>query len=205
MTDGLRKVVEGYVASMRPKGEDFSRSLTAFGAAGAPAEALPDLIAAVHKFAGSAGSAGFMRLSAIATLIEIGLRVARDTAAPDASALAQILCLGEDFAVEIAALAPDRSSLMTGEEASVYTPFARPMRILLAGLPEVVAAILTHVAEQRMGMVWTLPEAAMLAAVPVGREPDFAVTGAAVEGVSFPVVVFAPGRFDAMTRNWPDA
>ncbi|MGE4528723.1 MAG: Hpt domain-containing protein [Rhodospirillaceae bacterium] len=205
MSDGLQGVVEGYVASMRPRGEDFSRALAAFAAAGAPLAELPDLIAAVHKFAGSAGSAGFMRLSAVAALIEIGLRGARDAGALEDTALAQILCLGEDFAAEIAGLAAERSSLLSGAETPVYAPFARPLRVLLAGLPEAVARMLSHVVEQRMGMAWTLPDAAMLAAVPAGRGPDFAVAAVAAEGLAFPVVAFAPSRFDAIAAEWPDA
>jgi len=205
MSDGLRSVVEGYVAAMRPKGEEFSRALSAFAAAGAPLAELPDLIAAVHKFAGSAGSAGFMRLSAVAALIEIGLRGARDTGALEDTALAQVLCLGEDFAVEIAGLAPERSSLICGEDAPVYVPFARPLRVLLAGLPEAVSRILIHVVEQRMGMAWSLPDAAMLADVPAGRGPDFAVAVEAAESRAFPVVAFAPRRFDEIAAEWPDA
>jgi len=205
MTDGLRGIVEGYVASMRPKGEAFSRELDAFAAAGAPPEGLPDLIAAVHKFAGSAGSAGFMRLSAVAVLIEIGLRGARDAGGLDGTALAQIRCLGEDFAAEIAALAAERSTLFGGEDVPVYVPFSRPFRVLLAGLPEAVSRILTHVLEQRMGRAWTLPEAALLLAIPPGRGPDFAVAAEAVDGLAFPVLAFVPRRFDEIAVEWPEA
>jgi hypothetical protein len=101
--------------------------------------------------------------------------------------------LVDDFAAESAALSPSRSSLLSGEEAPLYAPFERPLRVLLAGLPEASSRILSHVVEQRMGMVWALPDAADLTAVPAGRAPDLAVAPSAMDGLGFPVAAFVPG------------
>lgn len=197
---GLDAVVEGYVAAMRPKGEAFAEALHAWcAAAGGGRDAL---IADVHKFAGSAGSAGFARLSAVATLIEIALR-ALPEAAPDPRDVAQIACLEEDFAEEIAALSPDRSALLSGDETPVHVPFTRPARVIFAGLPPATAAVLAYVVEQRLGLAFPLAEVAALAEIPPGRAPDFAVVGAPVVGLGFPVAVFAPGRLDALVADWP--
>lgn len=195
---GLTTVVEGYVASMRPKGETFAAAFDAWAAA--PEGETAAIVADVHKFAGSAGSAGFARLSAVATLIEIGLRalgVPRDPL--DVGVLK---ALGGDFADEIAALAPAASSLVSGEDIPAYAPFTRPARVILAGLPPASAAILAHVIEQRMGMAFPMPDAAMLADVPAGRAPDLAVVVRPV-AAGFPVVVLTPAGFDRITANWP--
>ena len=195
---GLTAVVEGYVASMRPKGEAFG---AAFGAwAASPDSDVAGLVADVHKFAGSAGSAGFARLSAVATLIEIGLRALGSRRDP--LDVAFLDALGGDFAAEIAALAPAASSLVSGEESPPYAPFTRPARVILAGLPPASAAILGHVIEQRMGMAFPMPDAAMLADVPAGRAPDLAVV-AQPAAAGFPVVVLEPAGFDRITANWP--
>ena len=189
--EALQGVVAGYVSSMRSRGEAFSLDIVSWLQAEAPPDGAEALVAAVHKFAGSAGSAGFMRLSAVATLIEIALRGGAPLTADDR---ALVGLLAEDFAAEIAALSPDRSSLLTGEQTGIYVPFAQPYQVLLAGLSEAASRILSHVVEQRLGMVWTLPEAAMLSTVPAGRAPDLVVV---------PVVVFAPRRFDDLTADWP--
>lgn len=195
---GLNAVVEGYVESMRPKGEAF---VAAFGAWQAePDDPVATLVADVHKFAGSAGSAGFARLSAVATLLEIGLRALDLPRAP--LDLALLRCLGADFAAEIAALAPQASSLISGVEIPPYTPFSRPARVILAGLPPASAAILGHVVEQRMGMAFPMADAAGLAAVPAGRAPDLAVV-AEPATAAFPVIVLVPGGIDAITSDWP--
>ncbi|MBN2752391.1 MAG: Hpt domain-containing protein [Rhodospirillaceae bacterium] len=198
----LRGVVEGYVTTMRPKGEAFCESLTVL-AAPVVLDDVAALISTVHKFAGSAGSAGFMRLSAVASLIEIALRAVKETEVLEDAALAQILCLKDDFAAEIAELTPSRSALLSGQAAEVYVPFSRPLRVLVAGMPEPVARILVHVIEQSLGIAWILPDVAMLAGVPPGREPDFAVVMSPVADVSFPVVVFHPCGFDDMAMDWP--
>lgn len=197
---GLDAVVEGYVAAMRPKGEAFAAALKDWCAA--PAGGREGLIADVHKFAGSAGSAGFARLSAVATLIEIALR-ALPADAPDRRDLAQIACFGEDFADEVATLAPVRSSLLSGDETPVLRPFTGPARVVLAGLPPAAQAVLAHLVEQRLGFAFPLPDPATLAAVPPGRAPDLAVVGEPVPGLGFPVAVFAPRRLDALTADWP--
>ena len=195
---GLTGVVEGYVASMRPKGETFVVGFEAW--LEQPEGDAAPLIADVHKFAGSAGSAGFARLSAVATLIEIGMRAL--AVPPDALDLAMLKALGADFAAEIAALAPAGSSLISGEETPPYAPFSRPARVILAGLPPASAAILGHVIEQRLGIAFPMPDAAMLETVPAGRAPDLAVVAVPV-AAGFPVVVLDPGGFDGMTANWP--
>lgn len=195
---GLTAVVEGYVATMRPKGQAFVAAFDAWvaGPDGDPAQ----LVADVHKFAGSAGSAGYARLSAVATLLEIGLRA---LGAPrDPLDVAMLRALGADFALEIAALAADASSLVSGVEVPAFAPFTRPARVILAGLPPASAAILGHVIEQRMGMAFPMPDAAMLADVPAGRAPDLAVVAEAVEA-GFPVAVLQPAGIDGMTANWP--
>lgn len=197
---GLDAVVEGYVAAMRPKGETFAAALQDWCAA--PDGAREGLIADVHKFAGSAGSAGFARLSAVATLIEIALRALPEDA-PDRRDLDQIACFGEDFAAEIAALVPARSSLLSGDEAPVHRPFTGPARVILAGLPPAAQAVLAHLIEQRLGLAFPLSDPAALAAVPPGRAPDFAVVGEAVAGLGFPVAVFAPRRLDSLAADWP--
>jgi HPt (histidine-containing phosphotransfer) domain-containing protein len=195
---GLTAVVESYVASMRPKGEAFVAALDAWVAASESETA--GIVADVHKFAGSAGSAGFARLSAVATLLEIGLRALGSPRDPLDVALLE--ALGGDFAAEIAALAPAASSLVSGEERTPYTPFTRPARVILAGLPPASAAILGHVIEQRMGMAFPMPDAAMLADVPAGRAPDLAVV-ARPTAAGFPVVVLTPAGLDGITANWP--
>ena len=195
---GLTAVVEGYVASMRPKGEAFAAALGDWLAQ--PADDAALLIADVHKFAGSAGSAGFARLSAVATLLEIGLGALASPADP--LDLAMLQGLGEDFAAEIGALAPAGSSLIDGTDTPPYAPFSRPARVILAGLPPASAAILAHVIEQRLGIAFPMPDAAMLETVPAGRAPDLAVVAAPV-AAEFPVVVLAPGGLDGMTANWP--
>lgn len=197
---GLDAVVEGYVAAMRPKGEAFAEALKAWCAA--PAAARDGLVFDVHKFAGSAGSAGFARLSAVATLIEIALR-ALPAGPPDPRDVALIGCLCEDFSEEVAALAPARSALLTGDETPVHAPFSAPARVILAGLPTAAAAVLTYLIEQRLGFAFQLADPAALADVPPGRAPDLAVVGAPVEGVGFPVAVFAPARLSALTAAWP--
>lgn len=197
---GLDAVVEGYVAAMRPKGEAFAAALRAWCAA--PGGGREALVADVHKFAGSAGSAGFARLSAVATLIEIALR-ALPEGAPDPRDVAQVARLGEDFSDEIAALAPARSSLLSGDETPVHPPFTGPARVVLAGLPPASAAVLAHIIEQRLGLAFPLADAAALAEVPPGRAPDLAVVGAPVAGLGFPVAVFAPARLDALAASWP--
>lgn len=197
---GLDAVVQGYVAAMRPKGEAFAEALQAWCAA--PGGGRDGLIADVHKFAGSAGSAGFGRLSAVATLIEIALRAVPD-AAPDPRDVAQIACFGEDFAEEIAALSPERSALLSGDETPVHLPFTRPARVVLAGLPPAAAAVLAHIVEQRLGFAFPLADAAALAEVPPGRAPDLAVVGAPVSGLGFPVAVFVPGRLGPLAADWP--
>ncbi len=197
----LDDVVAGYVESMRPKGESFGEALSLWLSSGMPGDAVADLVAPVHKFAGSAGSAGFMRLSAVATLLEIGLRAVAETGAASAAEAEQFRLLGKDFAAEIVSLDPARSSLISGEDPAVYVPFERPLRVVLAGLPAAVERLLSHVVEQRMGMAMALPDAAALAAVPPGREPDLALTGAPVENVAFPVVAFAPRGFDDLAAG----
>ncbi len=195
---GLAGVVEGYVASMRPKGEAFAAAFAAWLAH--PEDDPAACVADVHKFAGSAGSAGFARLSAVATLLEIGLRA---LGAPRATLdLGLLAALGADFSREIAALAPAASSLVSGVETPPYAPFTRPARVILAGLPPASAAILGHVIEQRMGMAFAIPDAALLAGVPAGRAPDLAVVAEPVEA-GFPVVVLTPAGFDGLTANWP--
>ncbi len=197
---GLDAVVEGYVAAMRPKGQGFAAAL--HGWCAAPEGPREGLVADVHKFAGSAGSAGFARLSAVATLIEIALR-ALPEGTPDPRDVALLACFAADFAEEIEALAPARSSLLSGDETPVHVPFTGPARVILAGLPPAAAAVLAHVVEQRMGFGFPLADAAALTDVPPGRAPDLAVVGAPVEGLGFPVVVFAPGRLDNLTAAWP--
>lgn len=197
----LDSIVAGYVDSMRPKGEAFRESFSSWLAAGAAPSGLEELIAPVHKFAGSAGSAGFMRLSAVATLIEVGLRGAAAAGVVETFDRAQLALLVDDFAAEIAALSPSRSSLFSGEDAPLYLPFERPLRILLAGLPEAASRILSHVVEQRMGMAWALPDAAGLAAIPAGRSPDLAVAPSAMDGLGFPVAAFVPRRFDDLAAG----
>jgi hypothetical protein len=199
--EALNGVVAGYVESMRPKGEDFCKGFSSWLNLGSPTEGLADLVAPVHKFAGSAGSAGFMRLSAVATLIEIGLRAAAEAGAVAPLDAGQLRLLGEDFADEVLALAVQRSSLISGVESPVYAPFERPLRIVLAGLPVPTARMLSHVVEQRMGMAWVLPEAVLLSAVPPGRAPDLALSAAAVEGLTFPAAVFSPRKFDDLAAG----
>lgn len=195
---GLTGVVEGYVASMRPKGEAFVAAFDAWLAA--PEGETAQIVADVHKFAGSAGSAGFARLSAVATLLEIGLRALGGPRDP--LDVAMLKALGMDFAAEIAALAPAASSLVSGVETSPYAPFTRPARVILAALPPACATILAHVIEQRMGMAFPMPDAAMLAAVPAGRAPDLAVVVRPV-AAGFPVAVLVPAGFDGIAADWP--
>lgn len=192
----LESVVSGYVTAMRPKGEAFIKAFAAW-----PEADVALLIAEVHKFAGSAGSAGFTRLSAVATLLEIGLRALPAGAPPAAADEALLHALGADFAAEIAALSPARSSLISGDEVAVYPPFARPLRVVLSGLPPAADAVFAHVVEQRMGIAFSVPDVAALGAAPRGRGPDLAVV-AAPTAAAFPVYTMDGGGFAALTGDW---
>ena len=190
----LNELVVGYVESMRPRGLDLARALRSWP------EGAGELATGVHKFAGSAGSAGFMRLSAVATLLEILLK----SGDADPLTAAQIACLARDFADGIADLAPERSGLCCESgPASPFVPFVAPQRVVIAGLPEGLSRMLAHVVEQCLGIAWVLPEAPDLSRMV--RAPDLALVGsdAAPVDASFPLVVFSARRFDRLTEGWP--
>jgi len=199
----LQELVENYIQTMVPMGLKFYDELQSWNVSGAKQSKILSLIETIHQFAGSAGSAGFMRLSSIATLIEVGcqgIRYNADVADLDRD---QILALGEDFKIEIESLMPERSSLVTGIDIPMFEPFSEPPQIIIAGMPEGTTRILSFVIEQKMGIPLPAPSLDILNNLSKDRAPNLVIVPCPVAEYDFPVVVYAPACFDDITASWP--
>lgn len=197
----MEEIVAEYVASMRPMSKTATAQLDEWMVTGCPLEPVPVLADCVHKFAGSAGSAGFTHLSMVATVLELMLRAvhAKDDLTPVTRE--QFALLIKDFSGVANGISVEKSSLISGDEDDVFLSFDEFGHILLVGLPRPIEAMLTFICEQRMGMPLSLPSQDMLSDIVPERAPKLAVVSEPVPDYSFPIFVFSPMRFAQLTTG----
>jgi len=207
----FQQVVDNYVKSMQPKGVLCGDALSAWLKTPDDVSECERLADEVHKFAGSAGQTGFMHLSAVATVLEIGLRDVVQVGACASGDIQFFKYLSDDFSHAILSLSVEKSSLITGDEAPYFAPFLVPPQILLVALPPATERILSYVIEQKMGFAWPTSDRSALDAVPKGREPDLAIVSEDVVSIGredyisrycFPVCVFHSTPLSELTASW---
>jgi len=207
----LQQVIDDYVKSMQPKGVLCGDALAAWLKAPEDLSECETLADEVHKFAGSAGQTGFMQLSSVATVLEIGLRTVVQAGSYPPGDIQFFKYLCDDFSNAILSLSVEKSSLFTGDEAPYFTPFLVPPQILLVAMPPATERILSYVIEQKMGFVWPTSDKTALDAVPKGREPDLAIVSEDVVSIDredyisrycFPVYIFHSTSLFELTDAW---
>ncbi len=199
----IAEIVDDYVKTMKPLGQELAGDLDRWAADGMPYDGVVSLLPRVHKFSGSAGSTGFLQLSMISILMEIGLRAAKSQVDLSGLSGAQLSILISDFADAVADLRPEASTFDADTHQAIFTAFQNPGHVLLVGLPPVLEGILNFVVEQRMAIPLILPDVAMLDDVSTERPPKLVIVSEAVKDYSLPIFHYSPMTFAQLTADWP--